>query len=230
LNNIVFYSTQPILAAGMRVAIADLIGFNLAPVSVTIDQLVDQLRAAPATLALIDMTTEVTLEVLQSIQAEARGAALVLWVDTVSTEFASQLVALGVRGILRKRLSIDLQLKCLQKVADGELWFEKTLTDQLITTNRVALTRRERQLLGTLAKGLKNKEIAYELGISEGTVKVYLSHLFRKVGANDRFDLALFALRTIGASGSMPAAFSQPSGEAHTAPLFMPGFIARPAA
>lgn len=225
-----FYSTQPILAAGLRLAIADLHDFNLAPVSTTIEDLVDQLRAVPTTLALIDLASEVTLEVLRKIQTEARGASVILWVDEVSTEFASQVVALGVRGILRKKLSIELQLKCLQKVADGELWLEKLLTDQLITTNRVALTRRERQLLGVLAKGLKNKEIAYELGISEGTVKVYLSHLFKKVGANDRFDLALFALRNIGASGSISATLSSPGGMPKGTPLFMPGFMSRPAA
>ncbi len=59
----------------------------------------------------------------------------------------------------------------------------------------VRLSRREGQLVTLLSHGLKNKEIAQCLGISEGTVRVYLSKLYLKIGVNDRFELALFGLR-----------------------------------
>jgi len=104
---------------------------------------------------------------------------------------------LGVRGILRKNLPAELQVKCLRKVSEGELWFEKALTDSFLAVKRVVLSPREGQLITLLAHGLKNKEIAFELGISEGTVKVYLSRLFQKVGAKDRFELALFGLKNL---------------------------------
>jgi DNA-binding CsgD family transcriptional regulator len=64
----------------------------------------------------------------------------------------------------------------------------------------VALTRREGQLISLLSQGLKNKEIATALNISEGTVKVYLSRLFQKVGVKDRFELALFGLKNLTAA------------------------------
>src|ERR1035438_8937480 len=54
---------------------------------------------------------------------------IVLWVNSISTELAFQAMGLGVRGILRKTLPTELQVKCLQKVQSGELWFEKALTD-----------------------------------------------------------------------------------------------------
>lgn len=228
--DILLYSTQPILAAGLRVALAELPGFNELVVSTTIPELVDQIRNTPAKLILIELTREVTLELLKTIQSETRSAAIILWVDAVSIEFASQVIAAGVRGILRRQLSIELQLRCFQKVAEGELWLEKTLTDRLLTTGRVALTRRERQILGVLAQGMKNKEIAYALGISEGSVKVYLSHLLRKVGANDRLDLALFALRNMAPSGQIEVASSHPAYGIQAVPLFVPGFVCRPAA
>jgi DNA-binding NarL/FixJ family response regulator len=66
-------------------------------------------------------------------------------------------------GILRKTLPTDLQVKCLQKVQAGELWFEKALTDSFLGARRVALTQGE----GQLPQGLKNKEIATTLMISE---------------------------------------------------------------
>ena len=125
-----------------------------------------------------------------------------LWVNSISTELAFQAMGLGVRGILRKTLPTDLQVKCLQKVQAGELWFEKALTDSFLCARRVALTQREGQLVSLLSQGLKNKEIATTLMISEGTVKVYLSRLFQKVGVKDRFELALFGLKNLRPANS----------------------------
>ena len=123
--------------------------------------------------------------------------------NSISTELAFQAMGLGVRGILRKTLPTDLQVKCLQKVQAGELWFEKALTDSFLCARRVALTQREGQLVSLLSQGLKNKEIATTLMISEGTVKVYLSRLFQKVGVKDRFELALFGLKNL-TTGQLP--------------------------
>ena len=86
----------------------------------------------------------------------------------------------------------------------GELWFEKALTDSFLCARRVALTQREGQLVSLLSQGLKNKEIATTLMISEGTVKVYLSRLFQKVGVKDRFELALFGLKNL-TTGQLPS-------------------------
>jgi DNA-binding CsgD family transcriptional regulator len=88
-------------------------------------------------------------------------------------------------------------------VQAGELWFEKALTDSFLCARRVALTQREGQLVTLLSQGLKNKEIATTLMISEGTVKVYLSRLFQKVGVKDRFELALFGLKNL-TTGQLP--------------------------
>ena len=107
-------------------------------------------------------------------------------------------------------------MKCLQKVQAGELWFEKALTDSFLCARRVALTQREGQLVSLLSQGLKNKEIATTLMISEGTVKVYLSRLFQKVGVKDRFELALFGLKNL-TTGQIPV------GDKSHRPSAMPG-------
>ena len=135
----------------------------------------------------MDLTAEITFAVLSDMKHAMNGSRIVLWVNSISTELAFQAMGLGVRGILRKTLPTDLQVKCLQKVQAGELWFEKALTDSFLCARRVALTQREGQLVSLLSQGLKNKEIATTLMISEGTVKVYLSRLFQKVGVKDRF-------------------------------------------
>ena len=123
---------------------------------------------------------------------------------TIPTELAFQAIAMGIRGILRKQLPVELLVKCLQAVCAGELWFEKDLMASLIV-RPAALTNRERQLVSLLSQGLKNKEIAATMVVSEGTVKVYLSRLYEKLGVKDRFELALFALRNL-TTGQQPAA------------------------
>jgi DNA-binding CsgD family transcriptional regulator len=82
-------------------------------------------------------------------------------------------------------------------VAEGGLWFEEALKASFHSVRTVSLTKRESQLVSLLAQGLKNKEIASTLFISEGTVKVYLSRLFHKLGVKDRFELALYGLRNM---------------------------------
>ena len=52
-------------------------------------------------------------------------------------------MSLGVRGILRKTLPVETLLRCLSRVHEGELWFEKSLTDSIMSARRYTLTRRE---------------------------------------------------------------------------------------
>lgn len=75
-----------------------------------------------------------------------------------------------------------------------------------LASRAVALRPRECDLIGLLAQGLTNKEIARSLGLTVGTVKVYLSRLLQKVGVSDRLDLALFASKNLAASNQASAA------------------------
>jgi DNA-binding NarL/FixJ family response regulator len=177
--------------------------FELLPSCNTVAGLVEQMSQGVPDLVLMDLTPEITFAVLSEMQHAMQSIKIVLWVNSISTELAFQAMGLGVRGILRKTLATDLQVKCLQKVQGGELWFEKALTDSFLCARRVALTQREGQLVSLLSQGLKNKEIATTLMISEGTVKVYLSRLFQKVGVKDRFELALFGLKNL-TTGQLP--------------------------
>jgi DNA-binding NarL/FixJ family response regulator len=82
-------------------------------------------------------------------------------------------------------------------VLANELWLEKDLSQKLLRMRTVRLSPRERQLVGLLTQGLRNKEIAWRMRITEGTAKVYLSRLFEKTGANDRFELAMYVLQNL---------------------------------
>jgi two-component system nitrate/nitrite response regulator NarP len=56
-----------------------------------------------------------------------------------------------------------------------------------------AITARERAIVGLAAQGVRNREIADQLGITEGTVKVYLHRIYEKLGVSNRTELALLA-------------------------------------
>src|SRR5215208_5626168 len=216
MTRILLYSDEPILAKGLEAVLRQVEGFDLLPTCGTIASLLEQIATGAPDLVLMDLTPEVTFGVLSELKHAMNTCKVVLWVNNISTELAFQAMGLGVRGILRKTLPTDLQVKCLHKVRAGELWFEKALTDSFLCARRVALSRREGQLVSLLSQGLKNKEIATALMISEGTVKVYLSRLFQKVGVKDRFELALFGLKNLS-TGQLP------SHEKGTRPAAVPG-------
>ena len=203
MTRILLYSDEPILAKGLESVLRQVEGFDLLPTCGTVASLLEQLGQGAPDLVLMDLTPEITFAVLSEMKHAMVNSKIVLWVNSISTELAFQAMGLGVRGILRKTLPTDLQVKCLLKVQAGELWFEKALTDSFLCARRVALTQREGQLVSLLSQGLKNKEIATTLMISEGTVKVYLSRLFQKVGVKDRFELALFGLKNL-TTGQLP--------------------------
>lgn len=58
------------------------------------------------------------------------------------------------------------------------------------------LTPRESEVVARVAQGKRNKEIARELQVTEGTVKEYLNRIFRKVGASGRVSLAIWAVQS----------------------------------
>src|SRR5579872_124083 len=155
MTTVLLHCAQPVLTAGFQAVLDNLEGFALSSVCSSISEVMEHAGAECPNLLLIEVTPALTLDALRQIVTLAGHAAVILWVDDVSTEYASQAISIGVRGLLRKSLSLDLQGKCLKKVAAGEMWVEKALSDRLLVTRRVALTPRERQLLGYLAQGLK---------------------------------------------------------------------------
>ena len=118
--------------------------------------------------------------------------------------YVARSVALGASGYLLKNSSRDTILEAIRKVAAGEnAWTREELrrvtgalaTPRLSADIEVPLTQRESEVLEQVALGLTNKEIALALGISYETVKEHFQHILRKVGVNDRTQVAVWAVR-----------------------------------
>jgi len=214
MTRVLLYTDQPVLAKGFAAIMSTVAEFDLVGVCYASALLADTLVSSRPELALIDLNEDITLEALGDLRRRAPEVRLILWVRSIPLELAYQTMRLGIHGLLRKTLGPEVMIKCLQKVAAGEYWFEEALSARLDDAEVVPLSRRESQLVSLLAQGYKNKEIAYALAISEGTIKVYLSKLYRKLGVKDRYELALYGLR----SGHLTQlGFAQP-GQARPGP------------
>jgi DNA-binding NarL/FixJ family response regulator len=113
----------------------------------------------------------------------------------------------GAMGIVLKEHAADLLLKAIQKVHDGEVWIDRSMMGMMIQelsrpnqTDPEAvkieeLTSREREVIELVGEGLKNKQIAERLFISETTVTHHLSSVFSKLDVSDRLELIIYAFR-----------------------------------
>jgi len=222
MSNVLLYADEPILAAGIHRVLENAPGLKFAGVCSRPEDLDQQLELHRPDILLVDLTSEITFGALSGMRGKAPGAKIVLWVQEISTELAMQSVSLGVRGIASRTLPVETLIHCLTCVDGGELWFEKALTDSILTAQRYSLTRREGQLVALLSQGLKNREIAFQLCISEGTVKVYMSRLFQKLGVNDRFELALYGLRNLAPGSRVTEAPNVAAAKLGATPLAEP--------
>ena len=198
------FSDDAVLVNGVRFALRQIPDVILGHICTDSAKLASVAREHRPDVFLLDVLPAVSLSLLEDIRKASPGCRIVLWARSVASEFAHQAMALGIRGILRRTLPESELIQCIRKVAADDVYFEPSLTSGFFSKPPVKLTRRETQLVCLLAQGLRNKEIAYLLSLSEGTVKVYLSRLFEKLGVNDRFELALFAMRHLNA-GDPPA-------------------------
>src|SRR5579864_960486 len=151
------------------------------------------LHAANPELVLLDLTGEFTFETLADAHRRMPGCNLVIRVGPMSRELVFQALEYGVRGILPVQLSPDMLVQSLHRIAKGEMVIEVTDSGfDPAGEKRVSFSEREKQVVELLAQGLKNKEIAAAMSLAEGTVKVYLSRLFKKTKVRDRFELMLY--------------------------------------
>ena len=109
---------------------------------------------------------------------------------------------LNPQGMVLKTSDPSLLTECMDAVVAGKRWIDPEIADrtrraQERADSAPALTRREHELIELVRQGLRNRDIATELGVTEGTVKVYLHAIFDKLQVENRTELALRAAELI---------------------------------
>lgn len=127
--------------------------------------------------------------------------AVVVWGMSVTEAEALRFLQSGAKGIIRKSADTATVLACMRAVSQGRSWMQDSVfreSSAMETQIRTDLTPREHQVMELVEQGFKNREIAQELGIRPGTVKIHLKHIFEKTGVRGRHGLALNGLRQKG--------------------------------
>ena len=141
------------------------------------------------------------LGVLRKIkEAKLRTRAILLAVSLERSEIA-EAVRLGVRGVLLKEMAPQLIVKCVRDVHAGKQWIEPHLASPVPDRPQEAddqsrrvvemLTPREVEVVRALVLGLRNKEIADRMGITESAVKIHLHAIYDKLQLDGRTALIL---------------------------------------
>ena len=137
------------------------------------------------------------LERLASVDDAPRVLVLTSATDA---ERVPNAITAGAAGFVYKDIDPDALASAIRTVHSGQLLLAPVAMRGLMNGNGTApsapsLTPRESQVLGLIAKGQTNRQIARALGVSEKTVKTHVTNLLRRIGAADRTQAALWAVR-----------------------------------
>lgn len=152
------------------------------------------------------------LETLKRLRDEGVTSRIVMLTVSDSNEDVIKAIGLGADGYLLKDSDPDELLEQIKKAASGKMVLSDAVNAALATAIRRpaekpaadinSLTNREYEILSLIAKGQSNKLIARELDISDGTVKVHVKHLLKKLNLRSRVEAAVWMVNHQGRQGS----------------------------
>jgi len=195
--------TQPVTAEGIRTLLAANSDLQYQQTTDSLARALEVIRRSGPDVLVVDKAfgIQAILEWLNEVGLTEPRTSVVIWGVSVTEAEALRFLQAGARGILRRTASMPVVLACLRNVAEGRSWMEDSLFRDSSRSDRYPrseLTTREQQVLELVEQGFKNKEIAQDLGIRPGTVKIHLKHIFEKTGVRGRYGLALNGLKDRG--------------------------------
>jgi DNA-binding NarL/FixJ family response regulator len=148
------------------------------------------------------------LQVLAELSKLELPTRTIMLTAAIEREQVIDALQLGVRGIVLKHSALQLLLKSIRCVSEGQFWVGQEGVSDLIQALRrmkpshnvskaprnFGLSSREREVIGLIVAGYTNKDLARELGISENTAKHHLTNIFDKLGVSNRLELVLYAV------------------------------------
>jgi two-component system nitrate/nitrite response regulator NarL len=194
---------HPIFRDGLRRLLATdpgLLSVKETGKGVNIVSLVHEL--APDVL-LLDLAAS-AVERLRELESSGVLVRAIVLTDCVDTPEVLRALQLGARGVILKDSAPEVLFNSIHSVMAGEMWIGRERVSDMVMSLRkltaarrrsraFGLTQREIEVARAVVAGYTNKEIARRSSISENTVKSHLIHIFDKLGASNRVELALFA-------------------------------------
>lgn len=171
----------------------------------TAEQALDSVwRLKPDILLLdIELKDRKGLDLINELKHSSIHVKFVILTSTMDEEQTIDALKYGVKGVVLKSMPTRLLIQCLHKVGSGGIWMEKEsigsafekmlLREAGMRRLTTILTNREIEVMKQVAGGLSNQEIAEKLIVQEGTIKIHIHNIYRKLGIKNRVDLTLYA-------------------------------------
>lgn len=144
------------------------------------------------------------LDTLHAMRAANVTSRIIMLTVSDNDEDVIRAMTYGADGYLLKDMDPEQILERLKEAVNGKMVISEKLTHVLIGALRkgdnsraqqlAKLTSREHEILKLIAKGLSNKLIARELDISDGTVKVHVKHILKKLALKSRVEAAVWMI------------------------------------
>ena len=164
-------------------------------------------------------------EVLRELRASQPQIRAVLLLDSSKRDFILHAFRAGARGIFSRHESVESLSKCVRSVHEGQIWasslqmsfaveaLASSPTVRAVDANGLdLLSKREMEVVRSLAEGLTNREIAERLGLSQHTIKNYLFRVFDKLGVSSRVELLFMTLsQNSPAQSLLPSLLANPA-------------------
>jgi DNA-binding NarL/FixJ family response regulator len=174
----------------------------------TLQQTLGAVSSTPADVILFEagLSPNPADSISEVIRRGQPGTKVIVVAHRTGEEDTVDYLRRGVRGILTRSVSPDLLVRCVRKVAAGETWLDNQGVNWVIEAYRtqaeqggtpkqqLRLSEKEMMIIGGVTQGLKNKDIALEVGTTEQVVKNYLRKIYDKLGVSDRLELALYSM------------------------------------
>src|SRR6202789_3100578 len=204
---VILADSQAIYRVGMRKIFALEDDIRVVAQAENLDNLYAALQHFPTDVVLLEAQLIIgTVDAIPEFVRRAPDAKLIGRVSESDESNTVELYRRGVRGVVPRSISPDLLIKCVRKIAEGETWIDNqsiswvieayraqatTLTDPRVQPK---LSKKELAIIGCITRGMRNKEIAYQIGTTEQVIKNYLRKVYDKLGVSDRLELALYCL------------------------------------
>jgi two-component system, NarL family, nitrate/nitrite response regulator NarL len=201
---IVIAGEHPIFRAGLRRLLETEPGFVIdgeSAVGCAAVKLIQDLQPDVLVLGFVGSQSR-AMEMLKALADSGAFVPTIVLTDSVDTPDVIRSVQLGVRGVVLTDSAPDVLINSIKTVVTDQLGGEspggplpnlRKMDTARRRTKAFGLTRRELEIVRLVVAGYTNKEIAERSSISENTVKSHLTHIFNKLGASNRVELALFA-------------------------------------
>ncbi len=212
--SILLVNEQTLVRTGLRLLIENHPGLIVAGEATNLMEALT-LASKSLDIILLDLKSfrdQAKMDQLPELMKAVGTARILLLTDENDPEGNLQAVRLGAMGLVHKNEPAEVLLKAIERVAAGEVWINRAVMARVIDgfwnpgnlpskpidpeSGKIsALTEREREVVRLIGEGLRNRQIAERLKISEITVRHHLTSIFDKLGVSDRFELAIYSYR-----------------------------------